>query len=53
LKPWDIAAGLILVREAGGAITDLDSEADPLASGNVLAANGDLLPELRRLLAGA
>ncbi len=39
LKPWDIAAGMLLVREAGGMISDLDGIADCLQTGNVLAAN--------------
>jgi myo-inositol-1(or 4)-monophosphatase len=42
LKPWDIAAGLLIVREAGGLVTDLDGAPDILASGDVLAANAAL-----------
>lgn len=39
LKPWDIAAGALLVREAGGRITDFRGEPGFLKSGNVVAAN--------------
>ncbi len=39
LKPWDIAAGSLLIREAGGLASDLFTEGDPLESGNILAAN--------------
>jgi len=39
LKPWDIAAGGLLVREAGGLASDLFTDGDPLDSGNILAAN--------------
>ncbi len=39
LSRWDIAAGALLVREAGGIIGDLDGGDDYLASGNVIAAN--------------
>jgi len=39
LKPWDIAAGLLLVREAGGIVTDLEGGDGMLASGDVLAAS--------------
>jgi len=53
LKPWDIAAGIILVREAGGFITDLDGGKDFMASGNVLAANPKLHKQLLTLLASA
>ena len=39
LQSWDIAAGIVLVREAGGFITDLDGGADMLTKGAVLAGN--------------
>ncbi|HWA80399.1 MAG TPA: inositol monophosphatase family protein [Acetobacteraceae bacterium] len=45
LKPWDMAAGLLLVREAGGFATD-PAGGDPLASGDVVAANPALHPRL-------
>jgi myo-inositol-1(or 4)-monophosphatase len=52
LKPWDIAAGLILVREAGGTVGGL-GEGEPFATGDVLAANGPLYIPLRKLLTEA
>ena len=52
LKPWDMAAGLILVREAGGTIGGL-TEGEPFATGDILAANGALYPALRQLLTQA
>lgn len=36
LKPWDIAAGSLLVEEAGGVVSDLKGEANYLVSGNVV-----------------
>ena len=42
LSPWDIAAGLLLVREAGGFVSDLAGGQTMMTSGNVLAANGHL-----------
>ncbi len=39
LAPWDIAAGALLVQEAGGLITDFAKGADFLQSGNVIAAS--------------
>jgi myo-inositol-1(or 4)-monophosphatase len=39
LQPWDIAAGLVLLREAGGFVTDLDGEQDMLNKGSVCAGN--------------
>jgi myo-inositol-1(or 4)-monophosphatase len=53
LKPWDIAAGIVLVREAGGMVSELNGvEADLLAHGHVLATNGALHAEVGRLLQG-
>jgi myo-inositol-1(or 4)-monophosphatase len=39
LAPWDVAAGLLLVREAGGVATDLDGRPAPVAQGAVVAGN--------------
>ena len=52
LKSWDIAAGIVLVREAGGIVSDLDGE-DVLETGNILAANIDLHAKLETLLTKA
>jgi myo-inositol-1(or 4)-monophosphatase len=40
LQPWDLAAGVALVRAAGGKVTDLAGGDTMLATGNVLATNG-------------
>jgi myo-inositol-1(or 4)-monophosphatase len=53
LKPWDIAAGLILVREAGGYCTDLNGGEAPHVTGDVIAGNEDVHRELLRLLKDA
>ncbi|MGB8314601.1 MAG: inositol monophosphatase family protein, partial [Aestuariivirga sp.] len=53
LHPWDLAAGILLIREAGGFTSDCDSEANPLQTGNIVAANADLLPLLKKELAAA
>jgi myo-inositol-1(or 4)-monophosphatase len=42
LLPWDIAAGILLVREAGGYVSDLAGGHGMIASGDVLAANDHL-----------
>lgn len=46
LKPWDMAAAALLVREAGGMVLDLDSSDNFMESGNILAANPKLVREL-------
>ena len=52
LQPWDAAAGLLLVAEAGGVVGDLDGPGNGAfpASGNVLAAAPAVFEPLRRLL---
>ncbi len=39
IKPWDIAAGIILVREAGGKVSAMDGSEDMLTQGSILATN--------------
>jgi len=53
LSPWDIAAGLAILREAGGIVSEVDGGDAMMTSGNILASNGHLHEELRRLLADA
>jgi len=47
LSPWDMAAGMLMVRAAGGIASDShDNEVNPLDTGNILAANPKLYPQL-------
>jgi myo-inositol-1(or 4)-monophosphatase len=50
LKPWDVAAGIVLVREAGGMIQRLDGESNLLAGGTLVASNAVIHPRLVQLL---
>jgi myo-inositol-1(or 4)-monophosphatase len=50
LSPWDMAAGALLVREAGGLVADLDGEEGFLDNGRILAANGKLFSAFLKLL---
>lgn len=52
LRPWDIAAGALLIREAGGLISDLDGGEDFMQTGNVLAGNPQVHKAMEDLLAG-
>lgn len=56
LAPWDVAAGMILIREAGGVVTDLSGNPGNPAYGPVVAGNPDihlwLLDALRRAAGG-
>jgi myo-inositol-1(or 4)-monophosphatase len=47
LAPYDVAAGAVVVREAGGTVTDLDGGDDWLFGGHVLASNGRLHGAMR------
>ena len=53
LKPWDTAAGCLLVREAGGFVTDYRGRSLPICDMQVLAANDPLHSRLHKLVAGA
>ncbi len=48
LAPWDVAAGTLIVREAGGVVTTMDGNDDVLAAGSLLAGN----PTVYEALAG-
>ena len=50
LSPWDMAAGALLVREAGGLIGDLEGNDKFLDSGRVVASNGKIFGALLQLL---
>ena len=52
LKPWDLAAGLVILREAGGIATDINGGEKILETGDVLAGNGAIVKSLTSLLAG-
>ncbi|MFI5333537.1 MAG: inositol monophosphatase family protein [Chlamydiales bacterium] len=51
LQPWDMAAGILLVEEAGGKVTDYqDKRHDILQHGSMLASNGLVHEQLRKIL---
>jgi myo-inositol-1(or 4)-monophosphatase len=50
LKAWDVAAGALLVKEAGGAVTNMDGTRLDLAGAQILASNGKLHREMERVL---
>ena len=53
LNDWDTAAGCLLVREAGGFVTDFRGRSLPIHSEQVLAANDGLHSKLHKLLANS
>jgi myo-inositol-1(or 4)-monophosphatase len=50
LAPWDMAAGALLIQEAGGLITDLGGDAGFLESGDLCCATPKIFPELLQAL---
>ncbi|GEO13337.1 inositol monophosphatase family protein [Microvirga aerophila] len=53
LNTWDIAAGILMIREAGGFVSDADGGSDPLAKGSVACGNEIIHRELLKLLKSA
>jgi myo-inositol-1(or 4)-monophosphatase len=50
LNTWDIAAGILMIREAGGFVSDADGGSDPLVKGSVACGNEIIHRELLKLL---
>ena len=50
LQPWDMAAGQILIREAGGTVSGIEGDDDPLTSGNLICGNEFVHAELVKIL---
>ncbi|MDD5330488.1 MAG: inositol monophosphatase family protein [Sulfuricella sp.] len=51
LKPWDIAAGALLVQEAGGLVGDFQGESGYMQSGNILAGNPRIFGQMLQVIA--
>ena len=49
-KPWDVAAGILFVTEAGGRVTTIENDGDPKTGASILASNTELHPQLRKVL---
>ncbi|QDW40984.1 inositol monophosphatase [Bradyrhizobium sp. KBS0727] len=52
LQPWDMAAGQIMVREAGGTVSCVDGSSDPLKTGHVICGNEFVHGELVKIIKG-
>jgi len=50
LKPWDIAAGALIVQEAGGIVTDMSGNEGWLESGDIVAANPKVLAQMLKII---
>ena len=47
LNPWDIAAGILLVKEAGGSVSDFNGKENPLYSEDIICSNGHIQKEFQ------
>ena len=52
LKSWDMAAGVLIIREAGGLVTSFDGSPYDLYGTEILASNGRIHDEMMKVLAG-
>ena len=50
LQPWDLAAGLLMIREAGGTVSGIQGNDDPLQTGHVVGGNEFVHGELIKIL---
>ena len=50
LSPWDVAAGIIIIREAGGMVSEVNGQANMLYGNSILATNQPLYNPIQRLL---
>ena len=50
LKPWDCAAGLLLVKEAGGFVAPMVAKEDPFKSGSLIATNAEIHDEFVKMI---
>jgi myo-inositol-1(or 4)-monophosphatase len=51
LRPWDVAAGALLVEEAGGTVTGMDGSPFDAVAGHLVASNGPLHPAILAIIA--
>ena len=52
LKPWDVAAGIIIIREAGGKISDFSGNENNLSGVEIVTANSDIYAEFLKITGG-
>ena len=50
INAWDMAAGIIIMREAGGVVTDFDGGNDMMKTGSIIATNAGTQTSLRKIL---
>lgn len=50
LKPWDVAAGYLILKESGGFVSSIENEDNPVYSGSLVAGNQEIHTQVRKIL---
>lgn len=50
LSPWDLAAGLLIVKEAGGLVEPMDPEGNILEDGEIICANAEIFSQFQKVI---
>ena len=50
LSPWDMAAGMVILREAGGFVSDIDGREQSFENGTIVAGNEDIHRQMLAVL---
>ena len=50
LNPWDIAAGILIVKEAGGFISSIGDDKSPIETGNIIASNTEIYKKFSSII---
>ena len=50
LSPWDVAAGALIIQEAGGLVVDLEGNSDYMNSGQIIAGNPKVFSQLVQII---
>ncbi|HYW96558.1 MAG TPA: inositol monophosphatase family protein, partial [Bacteroidales bacterium] len=50
LSPWDVAAGILILQQAGGKVSDFTGGTDYLFGGEIVAANGSVFDEFQHVV---
>ncbi|MEM6577051.1 MAG: inositol monophosphatase family protein [Pseudomonadota bacterium] len=53
LNPWDVAAGVVILREAGGLVTASTDDKDPVLDGDIIASNAEIHAQFLKVLRDA
>lgn len=51
IKPWDMAAGYIIAKEAGGRVSEISGKDNPVFNQNILVANANIYNDMKKVLA--